>query len=42
MKIIWNKKRLHNQGLIEVKILEKLRDNDPDDKNYIVWIKEYF
>lgn len=22
--------------------MEKLWDNDPEDKNYIVWIKEYF
>lgn len=38
MKILLNKKRLYKQGLVEKKILETLRDNDPDDKKNIVRI----
>ena len=37
-----NKKRLYKQGLIEARILEQLRDNDPDDKKNIIRIKEKF
>ena len=40
MKILRNKKRLYKQGLIEAKILEQLRDNDPEDKKNIITIKE--
>lgn len=32
IKIIRNKKKLQKQGMVEVKILEHLRDNDKDDK----------
>lgn len=31
LKIIRNRRRFHRQGLIEVKLLEALRDNDPRD-----------
>lgn len=37
-----NKKRLYKQGLIEVRILEELRDDDPEDKKNIIRIKESF
>ena len=37
-----NKKRLYKQGLIEARILEQLRDNDPDDKKNIIRIKEKY
>lgn len=42
MKVLKNKKRLYTQGLIEAKILEQLRDMDPEDKKNIVRIKEKF
>ena len=42
LKILRNKKRLYKQGLIEAKILEQLRDNDPEDKKNIIRIKEKF
>ena len=42
LKILRNKKRLYKQGLIEVKLLELLRDNDSEDKKNIIRIKESF
>lgn len=42
VKIIRNKKKLQKQGLVEVKILEHLKNNDKDDKKNIVRIKEHF
>jgi dual specificity tyrosine-phosphorylation-regulated kinase 2/3/4 len=42
LKIIRNKKRLHKQGLVEAKILDHLKLNDPDQKKNIVRIKEFF
>ena len=42
LKILRNKKRLHKQGLVEVRILERLRDKDPEDKKNCVRIKESF
>ncbi len=42
LKILRNKKRLYKQGLIEIKILEALRKNDPDDKKNIIKLKESF
>mmetsp|Transcript_18453 Transcript_18453/g.28306 ORF Transcript_18453/g.28306 Transcript_18453/m.28306 type:complete len:169 (-) Transcript_18453:854-1360(-) len=42
LKILRNKKRLYKQGLIEVKILEQLRDSDPEDKKNIIRVKEKF
>lgn len=42
VKILRNKKRLYKQGLIEVKILEELRDKDPEDKKNIIRLKESF
>ena len=32
VKVIRNKKKLQKQGMVEVEILEHLRDNDNDDK----------
>ena len=40
LKILRNKKRLFKQGLIEAKMLEILRDNDPEDKKNIIRIRE--
>lgn len=31
VKIVKNKKRFHRQGLVEVRLLETIRKNDPDD-----------
>eukprot|EP00347_Sterkiella_histriomuscorum_P012560 403368100 len=42
VKILRNKKRLFKQGLIEIKLLEQLRDGDPEDKKNIIRIKESF
>jgi dual specificity tyrosine-phosphorylation-regulated kinase 2/3/4 len=42
IKVIRNKKRFHQQGLVEVKVLELLRDNDLEDNNNIVHLRERF
>ena len=42
MKIIRNKKRFHHQATVEVKVLQHLKDHDPDDINNIVRMKESF
>ena len=42
VKIIRNKHKFHQQGLIEVKALECLRANDPDDHLGIVRMKTFF
>ena len=42
LKILKNKKKLHKQGKIEIKILELLRDNDPEDQKNVVIIKDSF
>ncbi|KAA6366418.1 MAG: putative Dual specificity protein kinase [Streblomastix strix] len=42
LKIIKNKKKFHKQGLIEVKLLEYIRDNDPEDITNNIRIFDYF
>lgn len=42
IKILKNKKKLFVQGQVEVKILETLRDNDPEDKKNVVRILDNF
>lgn len=42
VKILKNRKKLHTQGKIEIKILEKLRDEDPADEKNVVRIKDSF
>ncbi|KAJ1476648.1 kinase-like domain-containing protein [Baffinella frigidus] len=42
LKIIRNKKRFHHQALVEVKLLEHLRDHDKDNTAAIVHMREYF
>ena len=42
VKIIRNKKRFHQQALVEVKILELLKDVDVDDKYPVVKLKSHF
>jgi dual specificity tyrosine-phosphorylation-regulated kinase 2/3/4 len=42
LKIIRNKKRFHHQALVEVKLLEHLRDLDRENTAAIVHMREYF
>lgn len=42
IKIIRNKKRFHQQALIEVKILEHLRKKDTQNSNNLIHMIEYF
>ena len=42
IKVIRNKRKFHQQGMVEVKVLEVLRDNDLDDEMGIVKMKAYF
>lgn len=42
VKIIKNKRKFHKQGLIEVKLLKNMHDQDPDDVYHIVRIKAHF
>ena len=42
LKIIKNKKKFHDQAMIEANILKHLRDNDPSDKMHIVRMVDNF
>ncbi|KAH8724049.1 hypothetical protein GQ44DRAFT_709077 [Phaeosphaeriaceae sp. PMI808] len=42
IKIIRNKKRFHQQALVEVNILQKLRDWDPDNKHSMINFTQSF
>ena len=42
LKILKNKKKLHKQGKIEIKILEMLANDDPEEKRNVVMIKDNF
>ncbi|KAJ3222012.1 Dual specificity tyrosine-phosphorylation-regulated kinase [Clydaea vesicula] len=42
LKIIRNKKRFEKQGMVEVKVLDKLRKEDEDDKYNLVHMLDYF
>eukprot|EP00803_Ostreobium_quekettii_P006553 evm.model.scf_1561.2 EVM.evm.TU.scf_1561.2 scf_1561:11317-16881(+) len=42
VKIIRNKKRFHHQALVEVKVLEMLKQRDSDDGRNVVHLQEYF
>jgi len=42
LKLIRNKKRFHHQALVEVKLLNHLKDNDHDMRHNIVEMYEYF
>eukprot|EP00163_Fabomonas_tropica_P027105 TRINITY_DN5133_c0_g3_i1.p1 TRINITY_DN5133_c0_g3~~TRINITY_DN5133_c0_g3_i1.p1 ORF type:complete len:339 (-),score=53.41 TRINITY_DN5133_c0_g3_i1:542-1558(-) len=42
LKIIRNKSRFHHQALVEVKILEHLRNKDPDGTSNVIHLIEYF
>ncbi|KAL0486666.1 dual specificity tyrosine-phosphorylation-regulated kinase [Acrasis kona] len=42
LKMIRNKNRFHKQALVEVKILEHLRNNDPEKSYHVIEIYSYF
>ncbi|XP_070928437.1 dual specificity tyrosine-phosphorylation-regulated kinase 4 isoform X6 [Macaca nemestrina] len=42
LKIIRNKKRFHQQALVELKILEALRKKDKDNTSNVVHMKDFF
>lgn len=42
LKIIKNKKKFHDQALIEVELLKHLRDHDPHDKHNVVRLIDNF
>lgn len=42
VKLIRNKKRFHHQALVEVKLLQYIKDRDPQDQANIVHMSEYF
>ena len=42
LKIIRNKKRFHRQAVVEVRVLETLKRNDPEDNKNTIKMKEYF
>ncbi|XP_049628443.1 dual specificity tyrosine-phosphorylation-regulated kinase 4 [Suncus etruscus] len=42
LKIIRNKKRYQQQALVELKILEALRDKDKDNNYHVVHMKDFF
>ena len=41
LKIIRNKDKFYNQGLVEIKVLKFIMDHDVDDMFYMVRIKNY-
>lgn len=42
LKIIRNKQKFHDQALVEVKVLQALKENDPNDEKHIIRIKDHF
>ncbi|KAL3282774.1 hypothetical protein HHI36_005941 [Cryptolaemus montrouzieri] len=42
IKIIRNKKRFHHQGLVEVRILDRIRKKDQDGNHNVIHMHEYF
>eukprot|EP00882_Tetradesmus_deserticola_P009657 GHRQ01010195.1.p1 GENE.GHRQ01010195.1~~GHRQ01010195.1.p1 ORF type:complete len:476 (+),score=152.28 GHRQ01010195.1:1320-2747(+) len=42
LKVIRNKKRFHHQAQVELKVLEHLRQQDPDDAHHVIHIQEHF
>ncbi|KAF9239619.1 hypothetical protein BU15DRAFT_74473 [Melanogaster broomeanus] len=42
IKIIRNKKRFHHQALVEIKILDNLRQWDQEEKHYVIKMTEHF
>ncbi|KAI9340677.1 kinase-like domain-containing protein [Zopfochytrium polystomum] len=42
LKIIRNKKRFEKQGMVEVKVLDRLRREDVDNSNHVIHMMDYF
>ena len=42
VKIIRNQRRFHKQALVEIEILQRLRDNDPHNVTNVIHLKEHF
>lgn len=42
LKILRNRKKLHKQGIVEIKLIEHLNKDDPQDKKNIVRMKDSF
>ncbi|KAG2499615.1 hypothetical protein HYH03_002554 [Edaphochlamys debaryana] len=42
IKVIRNKKRFHQQALVELRVLQRVRDSDPEDRHNCVHIGEHF
>ncbi|PFH47681.1 hypothetical protein AMATHDRAFT_77088 [Amanita thiersii Skay4041] len=42
IKIIRNKKRFHHQALVEIRILDKLRTWDSEEKHHVIKMTEHF
>lgn len=42
IKVIRNKRRFHQQAVIETKILKYIKENDPDERSNMVKLKEFF
>ncbi|GLI61096.1 hypothetical protein VaNZ11_003376, partial [Volvox africanus] len=42
IKVIRNKKRFHQQALVELRVLQNIRDSDPEDNNNCVHIGDHF
>ena len=42
LKVIRNKKKFQHQATVEVKVLQHLRDADPEDTTNIIRMREYF
>lgn len=42
LKIIRNKSRFHQQGAVEVRVLQMLKENDKDNNHHVIHIKDYF
>lgn len=42
LKIVWNKQKLKKQGMVEVGLLQYIKDNDPEDRKNIIWMIDNF
>ena len=42
VKIIRNQKRFHRQGKVEIKVLQQLKNQDPEDQFHAIKMLEYF
>ena len=42
VKVIKNKPKFHHQAVVEIRVLQTIRENDPEDKKNIIRMKNYF